>query len=47
LQELGQGKAFKQNEEGHTFMEFAQIAQKTEGDTRNIDFKAIEREYWD
>jgi hypothetical protein len=43
LQELGQGKPFRQNEVGYTFQEFADIALKQEGPLKeSADFVALE-----
>jgi len=53
LQELAQGKSFRQNEVGHTFLDFINLA-TTYGDnslTRSqsdpVDYKQVERDYWD
>ena len=50
LQDLSQGKAFKQNEEGRTFREFVDLAAQVEhGDvpTTTEDFNRLEKRYWD
>jgi hypothetical protein len=50
LQELGQGRAFKQNTNGRTFKEYIDLA-KEMGDNnqshQNNYYKELEREYWE
>ena len=48
LQELSQGKAFKQNNKGYTFEQFAQLAKQLE--TKELkatkDYVKLEEDYW-
>jgi len=49
LQELSQGKAFKQNAEGRTFRELMELSGQFEQEklVTEADYSALEKRYWD
>lgn len=49
LQDLSQGKAFKQNNEGRTFSEFLELSKAHASDplSNDADYANLEKRYWD
>jgi len=49
LQDLSQGKAFKQNNEGRSFAEFLQLSKVHESEkiSTEADYAELEKRYWD
>ena len=49
LQDLSQGKAFQQNNEGRTFAEFLELSREHEKEkpSTDSDYAELEKRYWD